>query len=35
MYSFVNALRMSGGDGDNSYSTNSLLQVSPIFHITV
>ncbi|CAA0412447.1 unnamed protein product [Arabidopsis thaliana] len=26
MYSFVNALRMSGGDGDNSYSTNSLLQ---------
>ncbi|WZZ92270.1 hypothetical protein YC2023_120849 [Brassica napus] len=28
-YSFVSALSMSGGDGDNSYSTNSLLQVLP------
>lgn len=26
-YSFATALSMSGGDGDNSYSTNSLLQV--------
>lgn len=26
-YSFVSALCMSGGEGDNSYSTNSLLQV--------
>ncbi|KFK28317.1 hypothetical protein AALP_AA8G500500 [Arabis alpina] len=26
MYAFVNALSMSGGEGDNSYSTNSLLQ---------
>ncbi|KFK28316.1 hypothetical protein AALP_AA8G500400 [Arabis alpina] len=25
-YPFVNALSMSGGEGDNSYSTNSLLQ---------
>ncbi|KAL0888649.1 hypothetical protein Bca101_012632 [Brassica carinata] len=25
-YPFVSALSMSGGDGDNSYSTNSLLQ---------
>uniref|UniRef100_A0A1J3JWE4 Salicylate/benzoate carboxyl methyltransferase n=1 Tax=Noccaea caerulescens TaxID=107243 RepID=A0A1J3JWE4_NOCCA len=25
-YSFATALSMSGGDGDNSYSTNSLLQ---------
>ncbi|CAH2074177.1 unnamed protein product [Thlaspi arvense] len=26
MYTFVSALSMSGGDGDNSYSNNSLLQ---------
>lgn len=26
-YAFVRALRMSGGDGANSYSANSLLQV--------
>lgn len=30
-YSFVSALSMSGGDGDNSYSTNSLLQVRSSF----
>lgn len=36
-YSFVSALCMSGGEGDNSYSTNSLLQVPPnlyIFHFS-
>lgn len=31
-YPFVNALTMNGGDGDNSYSTNSILQVSSAFH---
>lgn len=31
-YSFVSALCMSGGEGDNSYSTNSLLQVFPYLY---
>lgn len=30
-YAFVRALRMSGGDGANSYSANSHLQVLHIF----
>lgn len=29
---FVRALRMSGGDGANSYSANSLLQVFQSLH---